>query len=220
MLRYRSASYGILVCSRVIAMVVLFGLLLSDICIGQTLLGCPAWPGQAEGVRYINGAAIRISSETESPIGSRHFGCLARITDNAGRTLFLQRGRVLTMEQISGSDINGDGPSDIVIRGERDSGYIYYFIGLKTNPPLFKTLENGYGIWFERSDRGRVILVVPDDGFQGLPDLLDIHHYESVVPKIRFVLSGSCLQDMSGEYRRSYDSEIKKTQSTPSPMTT
>jgi len=205
---------GVFRCSRIAAIAALGGLLFSGTSDAKNLPGCPAWPGQAEGVRSVDGATIRIKAATESVVGESEAICQILITDESGRSLFARRGKTFTIEPISGTDVNMDGLPDIVIRGTNELGYVYFFISAKVDPPVFKTVRNGYGISFERSDDGRAVLVVPDDGFRGLPDLLDIYHYESVVPKIRFMLNGCWLQDVSLKLRKSYDREIEKARST------
>lgn len=187
----------------------LLALTVFDISNGQ-MLGCPAWPDQTEGTRQIGEAFVQISRKPSSVADPTVASCRVRITDMAdNHTLFVREGEAMAMEPISGNDINGDGLPEIVIRERRNTKYIYYFITIGASSSLVRTFENGYGISFEGSADGKVILVVPDDGFQGLPDLIDIYHYESVVPDILFVLEKNSLRDVSVEVQTYYDAKIK-----------
>ncbi len=181
------------------------------------ILGCPTWPDQTEGARLIGEALVRISRRPPGVSDATAASCQVRISDMADRTVFVQDGEAMAMDPISGTDVNGDGLPEIVIRERGTTKYAYYFITIGENPPLVRALENGYGISFERSADGKVVLVVPDDGFQGLPDLVDIYHYESVVPNIRFVLEKNALRDVSVEAQAYYDSKIKDARSALTP---
>lgn len=175
------------------------------------LLGCPAWPGQEEGMRNFGELEVQIIVVVTESGNGTNGRCQATVTDQKGNRLFFVSGEALTLEPISGSDLNHDGSPDVVIRKDDDNAYIYYIV----SKGLLLELRSGFGITFEKGNGGQTVLVVPDEGFRGFRDFTDVYHYDRFVPVIRFVLEGHCLRNVSAHDQEFYDEQVRKARKSP-----
>jgi hypothetical protein len=176
-------------------------------------LGCPERWDQSEGMRKVNMSTVEIWSEKSDLKELSNVVCKVRVKDETGRVVFEHQGDTFAMDPISGNDLNTDGLPDIVlveIKRTADFRYSYFIISHSVNPPLVKEIRNEYGIWFERSKDGRILIVTADDGFNNLPDMIDIYHYDLIIPELRFSLVGRSLKDVSSEIKRPYDDAIRR----------
>ncbi len=172
------------------------------------MLGCPQGPGLAEGARQVDNAVVEIRHPGFGEGGKERYDCTARVTDEAGRLCFEIHADVLWLDPVSGGDINDDGIADIVIVESDPVGYLYSVVTPPLKPSLVRQIRNGYAVRFERSPKGRIVLVVPDDGFRDRRDLIDMRRHELVVPEIRFEMTGSRLRDVGAENPGPYDNAI------------
>jgi hypothetical protein len=138
--------------------------------------------------------------------------CRAVLTSAAGKRITIAYEWALTIDPISGSDLNGDGTPDLVLSGY--SGglhccYVYEIVSLGRAPKELHTFQNPVPITFEKQPDGTALIRAAD----GVFDYFIVPHTDAVIPQLVLKLQGNDLVDVSAKYPEVYDKEIEQARS-------
>ncbi|HVI09720.1 MAG TPA: hypothetical protein VND65_15635 [Candidatus Binatia bacterium] len=136
------------------------------------------------------------------------FRCLGTITPPGGVRKLIAKDWTLTIDPISGTDVNGDGKPDLIFDGHTSGArccYEYWIAGLSKLPRLEKQIRSELPISFEKTENG-VLISIPEAAFQYF--LLPAE--QSVTPNVILKLEGSTLKDVSAQNQSEYDDLIAK----------
>jgi hypothetical protein len=142
--------------------------------------------------------------------------CRAVLVGRYGKKIYIATDWALTVDPISGTDVNGDGKPELVLDGY--SGglhccYTTYIISLDRKPQLLHLFSNQSPVKFEKQPDGRVLIYAAD----GVFDYFIVPHEQAVVPKVVLQMKGDQLVDVSSQFPEIYDREIEKAQSQLTP---
>lgn len=160
---------------------------------------CPYAKGYQHPQRYA-GFILRLLPGVKTPTDR----CRATITSAKGRALAAAKDWALTVDKISGTDINGDGKPELVIigySGDLRCCFTYTVIGLGANARIVRKIESHSPLTFEKQADGTVLI-------QGLDTSLDyflVPHPLAVIPQVFLRLQGDALQDASAQFQPQYD---------------
>jgi len=148
----------------------------------------------------------------------RYALCHVQILSSHG-PVFQATDRVMSMDDVSGKDINGDSQPEAVFVGYSDSGsaseacslaqaahrWTYWIVSLGPRPGLLKELSNQTAIEFRETTEGHTDLRTGDGAF----DYFDcLSHAETVFPTVFLRLRGRELQDVGAEHWDDYANQI------------
>jgi len=133
--------------------------------------------------------------------------CRAVLTPAKGKRLTIAYEWALTLDPVSGADLNGDGTPDIVLAGY--SGglhccYVYEIVSLGATPEVLHTFQSPVPVGFEKQTDGSVLIRAVD----GVFDYFIVPHTDAVIPQLVLKLQGKDLVDVSASYPEIYDKEI------------
>ena len=152
-------------------------------------------------VRLLPGPAPRGKDRVE-------FRCLGTITPPHGVRKVVAKDWVLSLDPISGIDVNGDGKHDVVLAGHTSGAhccYEYRIVSLTTPPKLVRLIRTPMPAVFQSSPTG-VEIRLREAAFQYFmlpPD-------EAVTPLVVLKLEGTKLTDISSQNQQEYDEQISK----------
>jgi hypothetical protein len=116
--------------------------------------------------------------------------------------------RAMTIDEISGKDINGDGRPEAVFEGFSGGAnccWTYWIVSLGGRPGLLKELQNQTAIGFRETADGHIDLWTGDGAF----DYFDcLSHAETVFPTVFLRLQGRELKDVGSEHWDDYANQI------------
>lgn len=118
----------------------------------------------------------------------------------------------MSLDQVSGADVNGDGAPDVVFdgfSGGQGCCYTYWIVSLGKKTQVVREIHNQVPLVFRRRDDGLIEVRTGEGAF----DLFLLPHEDAVIPELTFRLQGSNLIDVSPEYQKEYDEQIAKAQS-------
>ena len=143
--------------------------------------------------------------------------------------VFQATDQVMSMDEISGKDINGDGQPEAVFEGfsggapavgpsaqgapgpeaasvaQGPHRWTYWIVSLGQRPGLLKELSNQTTVGFRESTDGHIDLQTGDGAF----DYFDcLSHSETVFPTVFLRLRGRELQDVGAEHWEDYANQI------------
>jgi hypothetical protein len=168
----------------------------------QPELGCPADSARQTGVRQLDECSVQISA-AEGP-------CRATVM-RAGAVVFDEAAASFVMEAASGKDIDSDEVDDVIFRTRgKERRFAYRIVGCEPGKPVV-SFENEYPARFEPTSRGRRIVVLPDDGFRGLPDIPASDLLGESVPEVWLMLEDGKLVNESRQFRAHFDRTIRET---------
>jgi hypothetical protein len=134
--------------------------------------------------------------------------CRAVLTSPAGKKTTIAEDWALTLDKISGIDLNGDHKPELVIEGYSGGVhccYTYRVISVGATPQLLHSFQNQVPITFEKQPDGAVLIRAAD----GVFDYFLIPHNYAVIPKVVLKIEGNKLVDVSSNFSETYDKEIE-----------
>ncbi len=142
--------------------------------------------------------------------------CRAVISSSFGRHKAIAYEWALSIDPISGTDLDGDGIPDVVLSGY--SGglhccYVYEIVSLGPKPRVLHTFQNPVPIKFEKQSDGTALIRAAD----GVFDYFLVPHSDAVIPLLALKVQGNNLVDVSAKYPEVYDKEIEQARSQLTP---
>jgi hypothetical protein len=141
--------------------------------------------------------------------GSGPAQCRGAITTADGTTVFEITAPEVFLNEITGTDINGDGKTDVVIESHRAHGqccFTYSVVTPELSPALVKEITTSVPLNFEERD-GAVQITGHDNafmGFDGLPDEF------SPSPLVIFRMRGSNVYYVGQAYWHDYELDLNE----------
>jgi hypothetical protein len=144
------------------------------------------------------------------------FRCLGTITPPQGVRKVVAKDWTMTIDPISGIDINGDGKPEVVLDGHTSGAhccYEYWIASLSKPPKLLRQIRSPLPVVFQKSSATGVEIRIPEAAFQSFMLPSD----DAVTPLLVVRLKGNQLTDISSQYQQEYDQEISKARSEITP---
>jgi len=168
---------------------------------------CPYVKGYQHPARFA-GFTLRLLPGTKTPTGR----CRATITSAKGTVTTAAKDWALTVDKISGTDVNGDGKTDLVIDGfsggERCC-FTYTIVRLGGTAHVVRKIESKSALTFEKQPDGTVLIRGVDSSL----DYFLIPHPMAVIPQVILRMQGDTLVDVSGQFQEQYDKLIAEARS-------
>jgi len=140
------------------------------------------------------------------------YRCRGTVTPPNGVRQAVAREWAMSLDAVSGTDLNGDGAPEIVFDGFSGGAgccYVYWIVSLTKKPQVVRELRNQVPVVFRKRDDGGTEIRTSEGSF----DLLLLPHEDAVIPQLVLRLEGSKLTDISRQYQKEYDEEIGKARS-------
>lgn len=142
--------------------------------------------------------------------------CRAVLIPPHGRKINIAADWALTVDPISGTDVNGDGRPEIVLDGY--SGglhccYTTYIISLDRKPQLLHAFSNAVPISFQKQPDGTILIRAAD----GVFGYFIVPPAQAVVPTVLLQMKGGQLVDVSSQFPQLYDKQIEEARSKLTP---
>jgi len=142
--------------------------------------------------------------------------CRAVLIPPHGRKINIATDWALSVDPVSGTDVNGDGKPEIVLNGY--SGglhccYTSYIISLDRKPQLLHLFSNSAPIKFEKQPDGATVIRAAD----GVFGYFIIPPAQAVVPNVLLQMKGDQLVDVSSQFPELYDKQIEQARSELTP---
>lgn len=152
---------------------------------------------------HFAGFTLRLRTGTKKPEDR----CRATITSPKGAMTTAANDWALTVEKISGTDINGDGKPEVVIAGY--SGglhccFTYTIAELGNTARVIRKIESRSPLNFEKQGDGTVLI----RGAETSLDYFLLPHPMAVVPQVFLRMQGDNLVDASPQFQAQYDKLI------------
>lgn len=122
----------------------------------------------------------------------------------------------MSVDKISGSDINSEGKPDVVFdayTGGEICCYVYWIVSLERKPQVIREIRNQVPLVFRKRPDGGTEIRTGEGSF----DLFLLPHSEAVIPEIVLRLKADQLLDISSDYKEEYDQQIAKARNELSP---
>ena len=135
------------------------------------------------------------------------YRCRGTVTPPQGRRVTVAQEWALSVDDISGNDINGDGIPKVVFdafSGGEKCCYLYWIVSLEKKPQVLREIRNQVPLVFRKRTDGGTEIRTGEGSF----DLFFLPHSEAVIPEMVLRLEGDRLVDVSSEYREEYDRQI------------
>jgi hypothetical protein len=164
---------------------------------------CPYTKGYQRPERFA-GYTLRLRLGTKTPDDR----CRATITSPKGAVTTAAKDWALTVDTISGADINGDGKPELVIDGYSGGEhccFTYTIAGLGATAQIIRKIESSSPLTFEKQGDGTVLI----RGAESSLDYFLIPHPMAVVPQVFLRMQGENLVDVSAQFQAQYDKLIK-----------
>lgn len=154
---------------------------------------------------HFAGFTLRLVPGTREP----NDRCRATVTSPKGRVLTVAKDWALTVDKISGADLNGDGKPELVIAGFSGGAhccFTYTIVGLNGGARVIRRIDSHAALTFEKQADGTVLIRGVDSSL----DYFLIPHPMAVVPQVVLKMQGDSLVDVSGQYPAQYDKLIEE----------
>ena len=164
---------------------------------------CPYVKGYQRPQRFAD-FALRLVPGTQSPDDR----CRATVTSAKGKAVTAARDWALTVNKISGADINGDGKAELVINGYSGGGaccFTYTIVGLGEGARVLRKIESRSPLAFEKQADGSVLI----HGLDSTLDYFLVPHTMAVIPQVFLKMQGDNLVDVSSQFQAQYDHLIE-----------
>jgi hypothetical protein len=171
----------------------------------SNLLACPAKTGPQ--ARKYAGYTVRLARSSKR--GERCQALVTATASKAGQSKLVAKDWALSINRLSGSDINGDGKPELIVQGYSGGAhccFTYRIIGLSAGLPLVREIQDQVPVFFAKRDDGGTEIRAGD----GVFDYFLLPHADSVIPQIFLRLDGDKLVDVSGDHVAEYDKQIEK----------
>jgi hypothetical protein len=156
-------------------------------------LGCPADERRKPGTERVADCVVEVSAAGGA--------CRATVT-REGAGVFDETAPAFVLEPLSGNEV--------VLRTQgKERRFGYRIVGCEPGSATI-SFENEYPARLEPTSRGRRVLVIPDDGFLGFPDLPKGDILGEHAPEARVMVQEGKLVDVGREYRAHYDRTIRQ----------
>ena len=126
-----------------------------------------------------------------------------------GKTVTVANDWALTLDKISGSDINGDGKPELVLDGYSGGAhccYTYRIVTLQGTPRVLQSLSSERPMTFEKQKDGTTLIRADD----GVFDYFLLPHAQAVIPQLFLTMQGEKLVNVSSQFSEQYDAQIQK----------
>jgi hypothetical protein len=160
---------------------------------------CPYRKGYQRPQRF-SGFTLRLAPGAKTPADR----CHATITSPKGTATAAAADWALTVDKISGADVNGDGQPEIVIAGYSGGErccFSYTVVGLGNAARVIRKIESRSALSFEKHADGSVLIHGPDSTM----DYFLVPHPMAVIPEVFLKMQGDNLVDVSSQFRPEYD---------------
>ena len=168
---------------------------------------CPYVKGYQHPTRF-SGFTLRLLSGTKTPTDR----CRATITSPKGSVTTAAKDWALNVDKISGTDINGDGKTELVIDGFSGATrccFTYTIVSLGGTARVVRKIESKSALTFEKQPDGSVLIRGVDSSL----DYFLIPHPMAVIPQVILRMQGDTLVDVSGQFQEQYDKLIEEARS-------
>lgn len=173
----------------------------------ETNFECPASKNYQR-IHRIDGYLVQIlPGPKKTP-----YRCRGTITPPKGGPVTIAKEWALTIDEISGTDVNGGGAPDVVFdafTGGEKCCYVYWIVSLKKKPEVIREIRNQVPLVFRKRPDGGAEIRTGEGSFY----LFFLPHSASVIPEMVLRLEGDQLVDISSEYQEEYDQQIEKARS-------
>jgi len=173
----------------------------------STAFDCPLSPDYQRAHR-IAGYLIRmLPGPKDTP-----YRCRGTVTPPNGHRLTVAKEWAMSLDPVSGTDINGDGIREIVFdsfSGGEKCCYIYWIVSLERKPRVVREIRNQVPLVFHKRSDGVTEIRTGEGSF----DLFFLPQSDAVIPELVLRLEGGQLTDISSEYRGEYNQRISKARS-------
>lgn len=145
------------------------------------------------------------------PINDRYEDCVGRLWSPSKHLVFSTRDHNLSLDSVSGQDVNDDGQPDIVFIGYSGGAHCcwtYWIVSLGMHPGLIRKIYNERGISFHPTGPNKGVEMWALDGSFDYFDGFRFSHAETVFPTVVLRLDGRNFRDVSAEHCDEYDSQI------------
>lgn len=142
--------------------------------------------------------------------------CRAVLSRPGRRAITIAYEWALSVDPISGTDLNGDGSPKIVLSGYTGGlhcCYAYEIVSLGRTPEVLHTFQNPVPITFEKRADGAAVIRAPD----GVFNFFMLPPDQAVMPQLVLRPEGNNLVDVSAQYPEVYDQEIEQMRSKITP---
>lgn len=173
----------------------------------ESAFDCP-FSKNYQRVHHVGGYLIQmLPGPKKSP-----YRCRGTITPPKGLRLTVAQEWALSVDEVSGSDINGEGVPEVVFdgfSGGQRCCYLYWIVTLEKKPRVVREIRNQVPLVFRKRPDGGIEIRTGEGSF----DLFFLPHSDAVIPQLVLRLEGSQLTDISAEYQEEYDQQIAKARS-------
>jgi hypothetical protein len=168
---------------------------------------CPYVKGYQHPQRF-PGYTLRLVPGTKTPTDR----CRATVTSAKGKVVIAAKDWALTVDKISGTDINGDGKPELVIAGfsggERCC-FTYTIVELSATAQVLRSIASNTALNFEKQEDGSVLIKGKDSSM----DYFLVPHPMAVIPQVYLQMQGDTLRDVSAQFQPQYDKLIDEARS-------
>jgi hypothetical protein len=165
---------------------------------------CPA-SKDYQRVHRFNGYVVKM---LPGPKNSE-YRCRGTVTPPNGVRQTVAREWAMSLDAVSGTDLNGDGMPEVVFDGSSGGAgccYVYWIVSLTKKPTVLREIRNQLPLVFRKREEGGTEIRTGEGSF----DLFLLSHEDAVIPQLILRLEGSKLTDISAQYQKEYDEEIAK----------